>query len=82
MNKFLIQFSYLLVLNFELVFFIVGGIFGGHYLNKHHPIGVNWMAITTPLSLLLCGYLVYRFLVKIVKNELKKTDQNSAGKDD
>lgn len=78
MNKFLIQFSYLLVLNFELVIFMVGGMYGGFYLNKHYPIGVNWLAITTPLSLLLCGYLVFRYLVKIIRNEEKKTEQEAS----
>jgi len=73
MNKFLIKFSYLLVLNFELVLFMVAGTYGGFYLNKHYPIGINWLVLTTPLSLLLCIYLIYRYLVGIIKNEEKKT---------
>jgi hypothetical protein len=77
MNKFLITFSYLLVLNFELVLFMVGGIYGGIYLNKHYPIAMNWLVLTTPLSLLFCLYLLYRYLVKIIKNEGKKADQNN-----
>jgi hypothetical protein len=72
MNKFLIKFSYLLVLNFELVLFMVGGIYGGIYLNKHYPVGLNWLVLTTPLSLLLCLYLLYRYLVGIIKSEEKK----------
>lgn len=82
MNKFLIQFSYLLVLNFELVIFMAGGMYGGFYLNKHYPIGLNWLAITTPLSLLLCGYLVFRYLVTIIKNEQKKTEQETSNHSD
>lgn len=76
MNKFLIHFSYLLVLNFELALFMAGGIYGGVYLNKEHPLGLNWLVITTPLSLVLCGYLVYRYLVRIIKSDPKKADQN------
>jgi hypothetical protein len=82
MNKFLMQFSYLLVLNFELVIFMVGGMYGGFYLNKHYPIGANWLVITTPLSLLLCGYLVFRYLVKIIKDEQKKTEQEISDRSD
>lgn len=72
MNKFLIKFTYLLVLNFELVLFMVGGIYGGIYLNKHYPLSFNWLILTTPLSLLLCIYLLYRYLVGIIKSEEKK----------
>lgn len=72
MNKFLIKFTYLLVLNFELVLFMVGGIYGGIYLNKHYPQGFNWLILTTPLSLLFCMYLLYRYLVGIIKSEEKK----------
>lgn len=72
MNRFLIKFSYLLVLNFELVIFMVAGTYGGFYLNKSYPIGLNWHVITTPLSLLLCMYLIYRYLVGIIKSEEKK----------
>ena len=75
MNKFLIKFTYLLVLNFELVLFMVGGIYGGLYLNKHYPVGINWLGLTTPLSLLLCLYLLYRYLVGIIKSEEKKADK-------
>lgn len=76
MNKFLIHFSYLLVLNFELALFMAAAVYGGVYLNKEHPLGVNWLLITTPLSLVLCGYLVYRYLVRIIKIDHKKTNQN------
>ena len=77
MNKFLIKFTYLLVLNFELVIFMVGGIYGGLYLNKHYPLGINWLVLTTPLSLLLCLYLLYRYLVGIIKSEEKKADKKN-----
>ncbi|MEI6833344.1 MAG: hypothetical protein WCL28_05065 [bacterium] len=75
MNRYLIKFTYLLVLNFELVLFMVGGIYGGLYLNKHYPVGINWLVLTTPLSLLLCLYLLYRYLVGIIKIEEKKADK-------
>jgi hypothetical protein len=51
---------------------MVGGIYGGIYLNKHYPVGYNWLVLTTPLSLLLCLYLLYRYLVGIIKSEEKK----------
>ena len=75
MNRYLIKFTYLLVLNFELVLFMVGGIYAGLYLNKHYPAGINWLVLTTPLSLLLCLYLLYRYLVGIIKIEEKKADK-------
>jgi len=75
MNRYLIKFTYLLVLNFELVLFMVGGIYGGLYLNKHYPVGINWLVLTTPLSLFLCLYLLYRYLVGIIKIEEKKADK-------
>ena len=75
MNRYLIKFTYLLVLNFELVLFMVGGIYGGLYLNKHYPVGINWLVLTTPLSLLLCLYLLYRYLVGIIKIEEKKAEE-------
>jgi hypothetical protein len=75
MNKYLIKFTYLLVLNFELVLFMVGGIYGGLYLNKHYPVGINWLVLTTPLSLLLCLYLLYRYLVGIIKIDEKNADK-------
>jgi hypothetical protein len=82
MNKFLIKFTYLLVLNFELVLFMVGGIYGGLYLNKHYPVGINWLVLTTPLSLLLCLYLLYRYLVGIIKSEEKKADKKTQNNSD
>jgi hypothetical protein len=54
---------------------MVGGIYGGLYLNKHYPVGINWLVLTTPLSLLLCLYLLYRYLVGIIKIEEKKADK-------
>ena len=80
MNKFLTGLSYLLVLNFELVLFMVSGLYGGKYLNQHYPIAINWIVITTPISLLLCGYLVYRYLVGIIKNDQKKAEQKISEK--
>jgi hypothetical protein len=82
MNKILIKFTYLLVLNFELVLFMVGGIYGGLYLNKHYPVGINWLVLTTPLSLLLCLYLLYRYLVGIIKSEEKKADKKTQNNSD
>ena len=82
MNKILIKFTYLLVLNFELVLFMVGGIYGGLYLNKHYPVGINWLVLTTPLSLLLCLYLLYRYLVGIIKSEEKKADKKTQNNPD
>lgn len=82
MNKILIKFTYLLVLNFELVLFMVGGIYGGLYLNKHYPVGINWLVLTTPLSLLLCLYLLYRYLVGIIKSEDKKADKKTQNNSD
>jgi hypothetical protein len=82
MNKILIKFTYLLVLNFELVLFMVGGIYGGLYLNKHYPVGINWLVLTTPLSLLLCLYLLYRYLVGIIKSEEKKADKETQNNSD
>jgi len=81
MNKFLIGLSYLLVLNFELVLFMVAGLYGGRYLNQQYPMRLNWIVITTPISLLLCGFLVYRYLVGIIKNDQKKAEQTSLKKD-
>ena len=82
MNRYLIKFTYLLVLNFELVLFMVGGIYGGLYLNKHYPVGINWLVLTTPLSLLLCLYLLYRYLVGIIKSEDKKADKKTQNNSD
>jgi|LakMenEpi03Aug12_release.lakeMendotaPanAssembly.Ray.scaffolds.fasta_scaffold22667_3 hypothetical protein len=82
MNKILIKFTYLLVLNFELVLFMVGSIYGGLYLNKHYPVGINWLVLTTPLSLLLCLYLLYRYLVGIIKSEEKKADKKTQNNSD
>ncbi len=80
MNKFLMGLSYLLVLNFELVLFMVAGAYAGRYLNEHAPTGVNWFVVTMPISLLLCGFLLYRYLVGIIKNDQKKAEQKRSNK--
>jgi hypothetical protein len=72
MNKFLVGLFFLLSLNFELALVFVGAVEGGKYLNKHHPISVDWMNITIPLSVVLCCFVLYRYLVFIVKNDQKK----------
>lgn len=76
MNKFLIGLSYLLVLNFELALFLVGGVYAARYLNSHYKFSFDWLMVTTPLSVLLCCYVVYRYLVIIVKNERKKANHD------
>ena len=72
MNKFLIGLSYLLFLNFELALFMIAGVYGGTYLNTHYDRGFNWVLITAPISVLLCCFAIYRYLVGIVKSERKK----------
>jgi uncharacterized membrane protein len=76
MNRFLIGLSYLLVLNFELALFMMGGVYGGRYLNSKVPQSFNWVMITTPLSVLLCCFAIYRYLVVIVKSERKKASDD------
>ncbi|MEI6397737.1 MAG: hypothetical protein WCO71_03105 [Pseudomonadota bacterium] len=72
MNRFLIGLSYLLFLNFELALFMMGGVYGGRYLNSHHALGFDWVMVTTPVSVLLCCIAIYRYLVVIVKSEREK----------
>ena len=72
MNRFLIGLSYLLFLNFELAFFMMGGVYSGRYLNVHFAKGFDWVMVTTPVSLLLCCLAIYRYLVVIVKSDRKK----------
>ena len=64
--------SYLLVLYFELAAIIVAGVFGGRYLDDHDPVGFQWVLVTTAISVLLCIYLPYRFLVFVIKSDAKK----------
>jgi membrane protein implicated in regulation of membrane protease activity len=66
--------SYLLVLYFELALIVAAGVFGARYLNEHYPVGFNWMMLTAAISVALCIYLPYRFLVKLVKESRKKED--------
>lgn len=73
MNRFLTGFSYLLFLNFELAIFLIGAVQGARFLNREFNRGFDWIVITVPISLLLCGYVVYRYLVFIVKSDQKKT---------
>jgi hypothetical protein len=73
MKKFLLGFSYLMFLSFELVIFLVGGVYLSKYLNSVYSVGFDWIIATMPLSLVLCGYAVYKFLVLIVKIDSKKT---------
>ena len=68
--------SYLLVLNFELALFMIGGVYGGRYLNQAYQYGFDWLMITTPISVLLCCYAIYRYLVIIVKSERKKANHD------
>ena len=72
MNKFLIGLSYLLFLNFELALFLVGGVYASKLLNSNYKASFDWIMVTTPLSVVLCCYAVYRYLVNIVKNDRKK----------
>lgn len=64
--------SYLLVLYFELAAIIVAGVFGGRYLDDHYPVGFRWVLVTTAISVVLCIYLPYRFLVFVIKTDAKK----------
>jgi hypothetical protein len=72
MNRYFKGLVYLLALNFELAFLMVGGVYAGRYLNGlkiwHH----DWINITAPISLVLCCLVLYRFLVFIIKNSRKK----------
>jgi predicted RND superfamily exporter protein len=72
MNRFLIGLSYLLVLNFELALFLMGGVYASKYLNEHLQQSFDWVIVTVPISVLLCCYVVYRYLVFVVKNDRKK----------
>ena len=46
--------------------------FGGRYLDDHYPVGFQWVLVTTAISVLLCIYLPYRFLVFVIKSDAKK----------
>lgn len=72
MNRFLIGLSYLLFLNFELALFLMGGVYAAKFLNKEFQQSFDWMSVTVPVSVLLCCYAVYRYLVFVVKNDRKK----------
>lgn len=72
MNKFLTGLSYLLFLNFELVFFMMLGVYGGRYLNEHLARSFDWLMITVPFSVVLCCYAIFSYLVRIVKSEQEK----------
>jgi hypothetical protein len=76
MNKFLIGLFYLLSLNFELALVLVSAVQGGKYLNKSFPMSVDWMNITIPLSVLLCCFVLFRYLVFIVKSDRKKASDD------
>lgn len=72
MNRFLIGLSYLLFLNFELALFLMGGVYLSKFLNQEYQQGFDWIMITVPISVLLCCYAVYRYLVFVIKNDRKK----------
>jgi hypothetical protein len=72
MNRFFMGFSYLIFLNFELAFFLIGAVHLAKYLNVEYKRTFDWINVTVPFSLLLCCYAVYRFLVFVIKNDRKK----------
>lgn len=71
MNRFLIGFSYLLVVNFEMALFLISAVQGAKYLNRVKALSFDWLMVTIPISLLLCFYAIYKFLVFIVKSDQK-----------
>jgi hypothetical protein len=72
MNRFLLGLAYLIVLNFELALILMGGVYGGRYLNGLGLWRHDWIMITAPFSVVLCCFVVYRYLVLVIKNDRKK----------
>jgi F0F1-type ATP synthase assembly protein I len=62
---------YLLSLNFEIVTFILLGVFGGRYLNDHHATGFDWLMISLPLSGVMVVHCIYRFW-QVLHREISK----------
>jgi hypothetical protein len=81
MNNILRGLSYLLVLYFELAIVIVVGVFGGRYLDNHYPAPFRWVLVSTAISVVLCIYLPYSFLVKIIKQESQKSPKKALQKE-
>lgn len=81
MNNILKGLSYLLVLYFELALVIVTGVFGGEYLDSHYPMPFRWVLVSTAISVVLCIYLPYSFLVKIIKQESQKSSKKATQKE-
>jgi predicted RND superfamily exporter protein len=50
----------------------MGGVYASKYLNEHLQQSFDWVIVTVPISVLLCCYVVYRYLVFVVKNDRKK----------
>lgn len=65
-------FGYLIGLCVEMVLYMVTAIWIGRYFNETHPISWSWINVTLPVSLVLCGFTLYRFFAMLIKKEDKK----------
>lgn len=74
MNASWAAFAYLLVLSFELVLYMVFAVVIGRKLNASLGLEFDWILVTLPISLVLCGYSLYRFFGKLIKSDIKKAE--------
>jgi hypothetical protein len=72
MNRVFKGLVYLLALNFELAFLMVAGVYLARYLNDLRLWRHDWILVTAPLSLVLCLFVLYRYLVFIIKMSRQK----------
>lgn len=63
----------LLILSFEMVVYMVCAVFIAEWLNAFAVINIDLINITIPLSLLLCGWSLYRFFGRIINFSKKKS---------
>ena len=64
--------SYLLAINFETLFMIMGSWFLWEWLSKKWPIEIGWGVIIFPLASVAILTKWYRFLRFVVKNDSDK----------
>jgi hypothetical protein len=76
MNRFFKGLVYILSLNFELALLMVGGVYAARYLNRLGIWKRDWIIVTTPVSVVLCCLVLYRYLVFIVKSSGQKASSD------
>jgi hypothetical protein len=66
-------FSYLIAAQFQALGLFFVAWWGGNWLNEHHPISVNWYAVTFTVAVLATGHTFY-VVIRHAINQSKRSD--------